>query len=204
MKKILLIAMAILVICLFMGCENNKAETENIPTKPSNMTQGDELSDIIVVYFSATNNTRTAAQYIAKELHCGLYEIVPTQKYTKEDLDWQAENSRVNKEHENPNILPEMQRMVPELSVYKTLIIGYPIWYGEAPAIMRSFLKNADPIPNGLTVIPFCTSHSSPMGNSAKNLFKDVKNINLQEGKRFELEPSQEEVVEWVKSLDLK
>ena len=191
------------LMCVF-GCKEEKIETPSAPTDTAQAVKDEGLSDIIVVYFSATNNTKVAAQYIADELHCGIFEIVPTEKYTDADLDWQAEGSRVNKEHDNPNILPAIGKLSPELSVYKTLIIGYPIWYGEAPNIMRSYLKSYDKLPDGLTVIPFCTSHSSPMGNSAKNLFKGYNNVNLKEGKRFELEPSTEEVAEWVKTLDLK
>ena len=191
------------LICVF-GCKEEKTETPSAPTDTTQANKDEGLSDIIVVYFSCTNNTKFVAECIAKELHCGIFEIVPTEKYTDEDLNWQNKDSRVNKEHDNPNILPSIGKLMPQLSVYKTLIIGYPIWYGEAPPVMRTFVRDCGEFPKGLRVIPFCTSHASPMGNSAKHLFKDVPNINLEEGKRFELKPSEEEVTEWVKSLNLK
>ena len=204
MRKILFTLLIILTLLCVFGCKEDKIEATTTPNDTTQASKNEGLSDIIVVYFSATNNTKAAAEYIAKELNCAIFEIVPTEKYTNADLDWRNPNSRVSLEEKDPSILPKFNsNLVPELSVYKTLIIGYPIWGGEAPNIMKSYLNSYEKLPDGLTVIPFCTSHSSPMGNSAKNLFKGYSYINLKEGKRFELKPSEEEVAEWVKSLNL-
>ncbi|MBQ0105437.1 MAG: flavodoxin [Armatimonadetes bacterium] len=191
--KLILLCLLIAFLLILVGC---KEKTE--------IQEGEGLSETIVVYFSATGNTEKVAECIADELHCGIYQIMPAEEYTEEDLDWKNKESRVSKEHQNRNIMPEMGGLVPELGVYKTLIIGYPIWFGEAPNIMASYLKISQPLPKGLKVIPFCTSGSSPIGDSCKNLFKDYKNVKITEGKRFGKDWTEEECREWVKSLGLK
>lgn len=182
--KIILLLLGIIII--FTGC---KTETKS----------SDGLSDTIVVYFSATGNTKAIAKEISQYLHCGLFEIKPMYPYKPEDLKYS--NSRSYDEHVKHSC-PEIGRAVPELSIYKNLIIGYPIWYGEAPGPIRSYASQGGPF-KGVRIIPFCTSESSPIGNSCKDAFKDQK-VKVEDGIRFDKNASKEEIHKWVDSLNLK
>ena len=119
-----------------------------------------------MVYFSATGNTQAVAQTIADSLNADLYEIVPEDPYTEEDLDWNVADSRVNVEHEDPDFRPAIAGGVPDLSGYDTVFIGYPLWWRQAPNIVWNFVESSDLA--GKTVIPFCTSMSDGIGTSEK------------------------------------
>ena len=189
-KNIIFILVAVFVLSIFLGCRSKEVKNQGSPNS---------LNDTIVVYFSATGNTEKVAQTIADELHCGIYEILPDEEYTKEDLDWKNPDSRVSKEHKNPSIRPPFGEMMPALSVYKTLIIGYPIWFGQAPNIMKSYLDCNKDIPKSMRVIPFCTSGSTDIGKSAEHLFKGIP-VRLEKGKRFSAETTDEEIINWIKN----
>lgn len=189
-KNLILFLTTIFVLSIFIGCKSKEVK---------NQSSQNGLSDTIVVYFSATGNTKKVAQIIADELHCGIYEIVPDEEYTKEDLDWKNPKSRVSKEHNNPSIRPSFGELMPALSIYKTLIIGYPIWYGEAPNIMKSYLDKNNDMPKDMRVIPFCTSGSMDISKSAEHLFKNIP-VNLEKGKRFSANSTDEEIINWVKN----
>ena len=108
-----------------------------------------------VVYFSATGNTERVAQTIADRLDADIYEITAAEPYSSSDLNWRDEESRVWDEHRvYPDIRPGMAQEI-DLSDYDTVFLGYPLWWGEAPAIVLTFLESTDL--EGKTVIPFCT-----------------------------------------------
>lgn len=158
-------------------------------------------SHVLVAYFSATGNTETAAEYIAEALDAGLYEIVPEEPYTSSDLNWNDPDSRVNDEHKNPDFRPAIAGGTADLTGYDTIFLGYPIWWGEAPNILRTFLESNDL--SGKTVIPFCTSSSSGLGSSAENLQIFAPNAVWLEGQRFSSRVSQSDVEAWVSGLNL-
>lgn len=159
--------------------------------------------ETLVVYFSATGNTENVANYIAEATGADVFEIEPAEPYTDADLNWTDENSRVVSEYEDPD-----QRDV-ELSVtqvpgwenYDTVFIGYPIWWGIAAWPVSSFVEANDF--TGKTVIPFCTSSSSGIGESGELLEEMAGTGTWLEGMRFRSSASESDVAEWIDGLEL-
>lgn len=151
---------------------------------------------VAVVYFSATGTTKTVAEYIKTAANADIFEIVPKEKYSSEDLNWNNNNSRSTKEQNNKNARPEIQNNI-DVSSYDVIFIGYPIWWGDTPRIIQTFMEKTNL--NGKTMIPFCTSSSTGISGS-ENTLKSYSGINWISGKR--LTTSQSEVINWVKSLN--
>ena len=124
--------------------------------------------DTLVVYFSATGTTKGVAERIAKVTDADIYEIVPAEPYTDADLNYNDKNSRTTKEQNNKSIRPEIGSGTIDLSGYTTIYIGFPIWWGEEPRIMDTFVEQYDF--TGKTLIPFCTSGGSGIGRSGPNM----------------------------------
>lgn len=156
----------------------------------------------LVVYFSATGTTEPLAEYAAEILGADIYEIVPEQPYTEADLAYYT-NGRADQEQNDPNARPVISGNVENMDEYDTLILGYPIWHGQAPRIISTFLESYDF--SGKTIVPFCTSHSSGIGSSADNLHELCPDsVNWLDGKRFEAGTSKEVLEEWLGSLGIK
>ena len=155
----------------------------------------------MVVYFSATGNTKEAAGYIASVTGGDLFELVPTEPYSSEDLDWRDENSRVVYEHDHPDErkVALTATTIDSFNEYDTVFIGYPIWWGIAAWPVDGFIEAKDF--TGKTVIPFCTSASSGLGESAKLLKEAAGTGNWLEGRRFSSGATETEVDEWIKAL---
>ena len=163
----------------------------------------EEDSNVLVVYFSATGSTQAVAQTIADTLEADIFEIEPSDPYTSEDLNWTDAESRVNAEHEDTSLrdVALVSDTVENWDSYDTVFIGYPIWWGIAAWSVSSFVAANDFA--GKTVIPFCTSSSSGLGESGELLAELAGSGNWQQGQRFRSSADAEEVVEWVNSLDL-
>lgn len=158
-------------------------------------------ADTAVVYFSATGNTERVANVIADELRADLFELLPAEPYSSSDLNWRDEGSRVNEEHNDPSFRPELASS-PDLSAYDTIFLGYPLWWGEAPHIVYTFIENSDL--SGKTIIPFATSSSSPLGNSAENLEEAAPwSATWLEGMRFRSRANENTVTSWLDDLNL-
>lgn len=157
----------------------------------------------LVVYFSDSGNTEWVAEVIADMTEGELFELVPVEPYTDEDLDWTDDNSRVTVEHENPEQreVELVSNTVEDWSDISVVYIGYPIWWAEAAWPMDSFIKANDF--TGKTVIPFCTSASSGLGESGELLAEMAGTGEWQEGMRFQSSVFSEDVVAWVESLEL-
>ena len=157
----------------------------------------------LVVYYSASGNTERVAQEIAAAAGADLFEIVPTEPYTDDDLDWTDDNSRVTREHEDESLrdVPLTTTEVPNWDSYDTVFIGYPIWWGIAAWPVDGFVKANDF--TGKTVIPFATSSSSGMGQSGSLLADMAGTGNWQEGQRFSSGASTSDVQSWVNGLGL-
>ena len=151
----------------------------------------------LVVYFSNTGNTKKVAEALAQETGGTLYAIEAAQPYTAADLDYNNSDSRSVKEHKDPSIRPAIKGDVADWGSYKTVYIGYPIWWGQAPNILYTFVENHNF--DGKKVIPFATSYSSSFGSSGSNLAKAAKTGNWQEGKRFAGGAGAAEVKDWLK-----
>ena len=161
-----------------------------------------EESRVLVAYFSATGNTERAANAIAEAAGGDLFEITPAEPYTDDDLDWTDEGSRVVFEYENPEERDtELVTYTPEgWDDYDVVFIGYPIWWYDAAWPVDGFVAENDF--TGKTVIPFCTSSSSGLGESGQRLAELAGTGDWQEGQRFRGSASQEEVAAWVESLN--
>lgn len=153
-----------------------------------------------VVYFSATGHTKGAAEKIASAAGADLYEILPAEPYTRADLNYRDSESRSSREMNDSSARPAMAGEI-DLSGYKTVFLGYPIWFGEAPRIMSTFVESHDL--TGKTVIPFCTSGGSGIGASAEILEKQAGSGRWLEGTRFGSSPSESEIRSWLGSLSL-
>lgn len=159
--------------------------------------QVQEEKEIAVVYFSVTGNTKTVAELLKDELNADIFEIIPMQEYTDEDLQYNDRNTRATKEQDDKNARPEIENDI-DISNYDIILLGYPIWWGDCPRIMQTFIETNKL--NNKTVIPFCTSGSSSISGSESTL-KNYSDINWVLGKR--LTTSKDEVSKWVESLDI-
>ena len=162
-----------------------------------------ETGKTLVVYYSASGNTERVAKDIAEAAGADLFEIVPTEVYTSEDLDWTNPDSRVSREHDDESLrdVPLTTTEVPDWDSYDTVFIGYPIWWGIAAWPVDTFVKNNDF--TGKTVIPFATSSSSGMGQSGSLLADMAGTGEWQEGQRFSSGVSSDDVQSWVNGLGL-
>lgn len=151
----------------------------------------------IVVYFSATGNTKRAAEIIARAKGLEVWEIKPKEPYTDSDLDYTNDNSRVSREHQDRSLMPEIDGDVPGWDSYETVFLGYPIWWGEAPNIVYHFVRSHDF--SGKQVIPFCTSHSSGLGDSDVLLEETAKSGEWFPGTRFSGGVSEGDLIDWTK-----
>lgn len=152
----------------------------------------------LVVYFSATGTTKGVAEKIAAATNADTYEILAAQTYTEADLNWNDKNSRTTKEQNDKSVRPEIGSDKVNLDGYSTIFIGYPIWWGEEPRIMDTFVESYDF--SGKTMIPFCTSGGSGIGSSGTNLADNAKSGNWLEGERLS---SSSDIEGWVKGLKL-
>ena len=162
-----------------------------------------ETGKTLVVYYSASGNTERVAKDIAEAAGADLFEIVPTEVYTSDDLDWTNPDSRVSREHDDESLrdVPLTTTEVPDWDSYDTVFIGYPIWWGIAAWPVDTFVKNNDF--TGKTVIPFATSSSSGMGQSGTLLSEMAGTSDWQDGQRFSSGASQSDVADWVSGLGL-
>ena len=157
-------------------------------------------ADALVVFFSATGTTKGVAEKIASVEGADLYEIIPAEPYSDADLNWNDSDSRTTKEQNDPSARPEIGSEVIDLSGYSTIYIGYPIWWGEEPRILDTFVENYDF--GDATMIPFCTSGGSGIGRSGKNLAEKAGSGNWLDGDRLSGSISEEEVKKWIDGLN--
>ena len=179
--------------------------SESSSTTPAESEPGTqpETGKTLVVYYSASGNTERVAKDIAEAAGADLFEIVPTEVYTSDDLDWTNPDSRVSREHDDESLrdVPLTTTEVENWDDYDTVFIGYPIWWGIAAWPVDTFVKNNDF--TGKTVIPFATSSSSGMGQSGTLLSEMAGTGDWQDGQRFSSGASQSDVADWVSGLDL-
>ena len=182
MKKMIALLMA---LCLLLGAG---ALAENAAH-----------SDALVVYFSCTGTTKGVAEKLAKVTGADLYEIVPAVPYTDEDLNYSDRSTRATSEQDHPDTRPEIGGEDIDLAGYNTVYIGYPIWWGEEPRILCTFVEAHDF--TGMTVIPFCTSGGSGIGRSGRDLAKLAGTGTWLDGARHSGSISEDELLAWVNGL---
>ena len=174
------------------------AEPDTMPDSSQEPRKGNANSTL-VAYFSATGNTEEIAQHLQTILGASLYEIIPAKPYSDDDLDYNASDCRANQEQNDPSVRPAIDGSVENMDSYDVILLGYPIWWGEAPRIISTFLESYDF--TGKTIVPFCTSGSSSIGGSAEHLTVLAADATWLEGARFNPGATQDEVAAWVEGL---
>lgn len=218
MKKIGFIFLSAIMALSFSACAGNAGnavpQTGSESTEPNqNTTQAvsdeaenssDEESEtqgnVLVAYFSATTTTAGVAQHIASCLGADLYEIEPETPYTDTDLNYNDSSSRTSIEMNDPDARPAISGSIDNMEQYDIIFIGYPIWWGDAPRIISTFLESYDF--SGKTLIPFCTSASSGIETSEANLQPLAATANWLDGQRFASGTSRDDVAQWLDSLE--
>lgn len=220
MKKLTALLLSVVLVLSLAACGSaNKPASSTTQPETSAPTEQPESSSTapaesepetqpetgktLVVYYSASGNTERVAKDIAEAAGADLFEIVPTEVYTSEDLNWTNSDSRVSREHDDESLrdVPLTTTEVPDWDSYDTVFIGYPIWWGIAAWPVDTFVKNNDF--TGKTVIPFATSSSSGMGQSGSLLADMAGTGEWQEGQRFSSGASSADVQSWVNGLGL-
>lgn len=220
MKKLTALLLSVVLVLSLAACGSaNKPASSTTQPETSAPTEQPESSSTapaesepetqpeagktLVVYYSASGNTERVAKDIAEAAGADLFEIVPTEVYTSEDLNWTNSDSRVSREHDDESLrdVPLTTTEVPDWDSYDTVFIGYPIWWGIAAWPVDTFVKNNDF--TGKTVIPFATSSSSGMGQSGSLLADMAGTGEWQEGQRFSSGVSSGDVQSWVNGLGL-
>lgn len=220
MKKVFSILMIIAVLFCFSACSNSSEtsgsesstpetsssrteqtsttaqETQSVTESTTPATEPEETEPkALVVYFSCTGNTKSVAEKIAQITGADLYEIVPAEPYTAEDLNYNNDNCRANREMDDPSARPAIGSNTVEISAYDTVFIGYPIWWGTMPRIINTFLDTYDL--SGKTVMPFCTSGSSGISTSVSDLRAEEPSADVRDGLRAS-GSSDSSIDEWI------
>ncbi len=217
MKRMITAILSLTLALSLASCGNSDSTTGQYETSeglsqsatnapsPSSTAQDTDskTGNVLVVYYSATGNTEEVAGYIASATNGTLFEVKPADDYTSEDLNWSDRNSRVSREYANPELrnMELVSATVKNWESYDTIFIGYPIWWGIAAWPLDTFIKTNDFA--GKTVIPFCTSSSSGLGDSGRLLAEMAGEGNWQEGIRFQSGVSEDTVLEWLNGLSL-
>lgn len=207
MKKILMLVLGCLMVLGLAACGNtNGADASSSASKKTDTTAQAPAKGngkTLVVYFSAGGHTKNVANYIAKATNGDIMELKPVKEYTEADMDYNNKNSRTTRERDDVSLrdIPLVKDKADNWEGYDTVFIGYPIWWGGAAWPVNNFVKQNDF--SGKTVIPFATSASSGLGNSGKDLQQMAGTGNWLEGKRFPSNASENDVQQWVRSLDL-
>ena len=175
------------------------AGSENAETENPSVTEDTEpdQNDILVVYFSATGNTKNVAERIAAITGAQLAEIIPAQPYTAEDLNYNDNTTRATVEQNTTDARPEIANEI-SLDGYTTVYLGYPIWWGQVPRIMSTFVESHDF--TGITVIPFCTSGGSGAGNTGETLGEQAGTGTFLSSTRFSKDVSDADLKKWIGS----
>ncbi|MEY8322301.1 flavodoxin [Lachnospiraceae bacterium 54-11] len=211
MRKIVSLLLSFGMIFALAACGQSAAsekqeeiemETEIPESVSTEEQEADVSTKTLVVYFSCTGTTELVAEYITEILGADSYQIVPENPYTEADLAYYT-NGRADQEQDDPDARPAISGGVENMDAYDTIILGYPIWHGQAPRIISTFLESYDF--SGKTIVPFCTSHSSGVGSSADNLHSlCAESVEWRDGKRFESGVSKESVQKWIEEIGIE
>ena len=169
--------------------------------QPAPAPAPNEETRVLVAYFSATGNTENIAGHLEAVLDADLYEIVPQNPYTSADLNYSNSDSRASREQNDADARPAISGSVDNMEDYDVVFLGYPIWWGQAPKIVYTFLENYNF--EGKTIVPFCTSGSSGIGSSATNMHDLAPDANWLSGQRFSGSADSSAIESWVDGLAL-
>lgn len=189
----------IITISSAVASSENSTEitTAVLENDPDKITNKQNNSKVLVAYFSCTGNTENVANKIAKAANADIYVIEPKQPYTDGDLDYNNNDCRANIEQNNSESRPEIANTVENMADYDIIYLGYPIWWGDCPRIINTFVEAYDF--KGKRIIPFCTSGSSGIETSENTIKAAVTNANFEKGRRFDANVSDSIIEKWVK-----
>ena len=176
---------------------------EGEPSTEPDFVEPEPTATILVAYYSATGNTRRVAEFTADELGADIFELLPVEPYSDDDLNWMDGSSRVSGEHADQSLRDiELESIeVPNWDAYETVLVGYPIWYGDAAWVLNTFVKGNDF--SGKTVVPFCTSTNAGIGRSGSNLAAMAGTGDWQDGMRFVEQEDEGAIRDWANGLGL-
>lgn len=200
MNKKIIISIVLIVfigVCIILFWHHLEGK-ENLINNDSNDNKNEKDNtnkSNIVILFSETGNTKKVAEMIGTVIDSPVISIIPKDEYTLEDIDYTSENSRANKEQQNPKARPEIANKI-DITNYDTIYLGYPIWWGDVPKIILTLIDTYDF--RGKTIIPFCTSGSSGISTSINTLRKYNSNMTVLNGKRFSTSVTKEEISTWI------
>ncbi len=185
-KKMIVLIVGVLVICLIgvillLNSKSNNNESLNNNSEENNIVNNKDKK-VAVIYFSASGTTKGIAEIINKKISSDLIEIVPKEKYSNADLNWNDSNSRTSIECNDATSRPEIVNTI-NVDLYDVIFLGYPIWWGDVPHIILTFMDTYKL--DGKTIIPFCTSGGTGISGSMNTLKKYNKNVNWLDGKRL-------------------
>lgn len=203
MKKVLLIILSAFMIITLGACGNTdgnntapkQEEETSAPTMSAQTETTTDGSKSLVVYFSATGNTKALAETIAETADADISEIVPKVPYTSEDLNYNSD-CRANSEQQDDSARPEFEPMSANIDEYDTIFIGYPIWWGTMPKIINTFLETYDL--SGKTIMPFCTSGGSGIETSVSAIRSICPNADVKDGLRGSASATSTQIKEWI------
>ncbi|MBQ7065091.1 MAG: flavodoxin [Firmicutes bacterium] len=179
--------------------ESSAVESSAVPEDSTPVDSAVDHSDVLVVFFSATGTTKGVAEKIAGLTNADLYEITAKEPYSSADLNYNDRNSRSTKEQNDKNARPEIGSEDLSLEGYTTIYLGFPIWWGEEPRILDTFVEKYSF--EGITLIPFCTSASSGIGRSGPNMEALAGSGTWLDGKRFGGNVSEADLQSWIDGL---
>ena len=179
------------------------SDSETPPPSVTPEPGGAEQGKSLIVYFSCTDTTKKIAEYVQEITGADIYRIEPEVPYTAEDLNYGDASTRAAREQNDSSARPAIAGKVENMSRYQNIVIAYPIWWGQAPRIISTFLESYDF--SGKTIVPVCTSHSSGIGSSATNLHALTDgSVTWLEGRRFSSTTTKEEVAQWLKDSGIQ
>ena len=185
------------LLLTIMGLANTASAAEN----PAGGRGQGGSPKILVAYFSCTGTTETLAKQAADALGADLRQIQPQEPYTNADLNYHDKSSRCSVEMNDPTARPAIAENVANMADYDIVFLGYPIWWGQAPRIVSTFLENQDF--SGKTIVPFCTSGGSDLGSSDRDLHALAGGARWLPGKRLLGSASRDEVIKWINELGI-
>ena len=223
MKKAIAILLSLTMILGLAACGNSASQTEQPSTEDTSVeskadtnsaenstdmenTDNQDVQDhkVLVAYFSATGTTKGVAEHIANGLNADIYEIVPEDPYTDADLNYNDNNSRTTIEMNDPNARPAISGSVENMEQYDIIFVGYPIWWGEAPRIVSTFMESYDF--SGKTIVPFCTSGGSAFSDAIDEIKAMEPDATILDGLHIgssSVTDAESRVSEWVQELGL-
>lgn len=181
-----------LAIALSLSACASKTMTDN------NVVEHQNKNDMksLIVYFTHSGNTELAARNLEAVTGAKLIRLIPELPYSSEDVDWVNEQSRCTQEHLNQSLRPAIKPVDVNFTEIDTVFIGFPIWWHEEPAVIRTFLDNYKEQLKGKVLYPFCTSYESPMSEADATLRKGYPEYNWKTGLRFPADSSQ--IKKWI------